>query len=277
MPEGPEVRTMVEDMHAALGERLLSVEWKDPGRYRGKEEKSGIPILQGLVGKVHLSQVDLHGKLMWLEFYDRQEGHRWLFTSTLGMTGNWSWRERSHCMFELHLSESSLFFNDTRHFGTFLHITPEGLKKKVAALGHDVLKDVVEDRDRREVWSSFFMRAKKKTVVEALMDQSICSGVGNYIKSESLYRAAISPHRVVESLSLDEMDLLYRSLWDIMAESYAMRGCSLRDYRDVANNEGFFQDHLKVYGKKKDPFGREVMKEKTADGRTTWYCREVQK
>jgi formamidopyrimidine-DNA glycosylase len=41
----------------------------------------------------------------------------------------------------------------------------------------------------------------KKTLPEILMDQKMFSGIGNYIKSECLYRAKLNPHRTVNSIS----------------------------------------------------------------------------
>ena len=49
-----------------------------------------------------------------------------------------------------------------------------------------------------------------KTIAEFLMDQSMCAGIGNYLKAEILYDAAISPHRIVKSLDSEEFNKLLK-------------------------------------------------------------------
>ena len=44
------------------------------------------------------------------------------------------------------------------------------------------------------------------------MDQKHVSGVGNYIKSESLYISKISPHRKLKDTNEDELKSLFNAI-----------------------------------------------------------------
>ena len=41
------------------------------------------------------------------------------------------------------------------------------------------------------------------------MNQQLISGVGNYIKCEALFLSKLSPHRILSSLNLNELKLLF--------------------------------------------------------------------
>ena len=94
--------------------------------------------------------------------------------------------------------------------------------------------------------------------------------------AEALYIAKISPHRFVHELNDEELKRLYdASLWVIKA-SYDARGATIRDYVMPDGTKGDFKFKFKVYSQRKDPLGHSVIKEATADGRTTHWVAEVQ-
>jgi formamidopyrimidine-DNA glycosylase len=194
---------------------------------------------------------------------------------TYGMTGQWSPKKSKHsagCL--TFVDGSSIFYNDTRRFGTIKFVfSEEEHQRKLASLGPDMLSENVNDE-------KFIERMRKrpnKTIVEVLLDQSIISGVGNYVKAEALYAARLSPHRVVAKITDDELKTLRYNIVDIMTNSYRSGGATIRDYADPEGNEGLYGSLLKVYGRSLDPHGNEVIKEETLDGRTTWWCPEEQK
>ena len=119
--------------------------------------------------------------------------------------------------------------------------------------------------------------AKDKTLAEALMNQSVVSGVGNYVKAEALYRARLSPHRLTGSLLKEEAEALRQAIVDVMTEAYRKKGASIRTYRTSQDEMGQAQFSFRVYGKKRDPEGNNVVKEETRDGRTTHWVPTLQK
>jgi formamidopyrimidine-DNA glycosylase len=116
-----------------------------------------------------------------------------------------------------------------------------------------------------------------KTIVEVLMNQKVCAGVGNYIKCEVLYRSGISPHRLVKDIDLIETDKLFNWIQKIMQTSYAQGGASIRNYQRVGGKKGEFVFEFEVYAQKQDPNGNTVVREETLDGRTTHWVPEVQR
>jgi formamidopyrimidine-DNA glycosylase len=63
----------------------------------------------------------------------------------------------------------------------------------------------------------------------------------------------------------------------VISESLAAKGTTIRDYRDALGESGSFQNFLRVYGRKKDPAGNNVIRETTPDKRTTHWVPEIQK
>jgi formamidopyrimidine-DNA glycosylase len=125
---------------------------------------------------------------------------------------------------------------------------------------------------------SFCLRSeRKKSVCEALMDQSVVCGVGNYVKAEALYRAGISPWRTVDTLSDQEISDLNAAAKQILRQAYADQGASIRDYRTPDGEQGSATLQFMAYGKQEDPSGKKIIREQTPDGRTTHWCPEVQK
>jgi formamidopyrimidine-DNA glycosylase len=115
-----------------------------------------------------------------------------------------------------------------------------------------------------------------KPICEALMNQGVFAGVGNYIKCEVLYRTRISPHRLVGDLKTFEFSMLHRTLHDIMKASYRQGGASIRNYQRVDGEKGEFVFEFEVYAQKTDPHGNEVTRELTTDGRTTHWVPSLQ-
>ena len=108
------------------------------------------------------------------------------------------------------------------------------------------------------------------------MDQRVISGVGNYIKSEALLRAKISPWRNVSDITEGEYTKLFQSVINVANESYASQGASIKTYRKPDGTKGAAQFSFRIYSKKACPVGHPVINETTPDGRTSWWCSTCQ-
>lgn len=109
------------------------------------------------------------------------------------------------------------------------------------------------------------------------MDQSVVSGVGNYVKAEALYEAELSPRREVRDLSTVEIERLRRAITNVMLVSYRSGGATIATYRQGNGEPGKTQERFACYGRKEDVYGRKIVKEQTRDQRTTWWCPDVQR
>jgi formamidopyrimidine-DNA glycosylase len=109
-----------------------------------------------------------------------------------------------------------------------------------------------------------------------MMDQSIFSGIGNYLKSEILYQARVGPDSIINNIPDDIMKDIFLITLDKIRKSYKAGGASIRHYSDIRGNEGEYSFDFAVYQKKKDPLGNKVVMEKTKDGRTSHWVPEIQ-
>ena len=265
MPEGPECRRVFEGLHTMCANKKLEEVQILGGRFI-KSPPVGLNLIKF---PSRVTGGGVKGKFIWLEL--ESEMSLWI---TLGMSGFWSIYQKPHSHIKLKFSDGlELFFVDQRRFGTLKFATKSDLEKKLKTLGVDALNDLTAS-----VYDTLraFERVPNKTVAEALMNQQLFAGVGNYIKCEMLYRTKISPNRLVKDLTDTEIQML----WDwnklISRASYRQGGASIRNYQQVTGETGSFTFDFEVYGKSLDPLGNKVVREKTRDGRTTHWVPSVQ-
>jgi formamidopyrimidine-DNA glycosylase len=115
-----------------------------------------------------------------------------------------------------------------------------------------------------------------KNITVLLMEQKVVSGVGNYLKSESLYSARINPWARINNLTDDNLLVLYGAIRDNIGKSYRAGGASIRHYSDINDVSGVFEYDMNVYNKKKCSDGTEIKHEETPDKRATYWCPSIQ-
>jgi formamidopyrimidine-DNA glycosylase len=208
-----------------------------------------------------VQKVDSVGKFIYWEFSNQT----YLF-STLGMTGGWELEASTNDRAIFTFGGLGLYYSDPRNFGTFKFGCSEAdFKKKLASLGPDLIT-----QDCVPQVLSLLHKSKDKTLPELLMDQSYFAGVGNYLKSEILYRSKLSPHRKLKSLSQEELNTLVNTALATIRAFWDTKGDSLSGV--------YGSDELKVvYKKSIDPLGNKVVSEETLDKRTTYWVPGVQK
>ncbi len=184
------------------------------------------------------------------------------------MTGRLCFKHRGKPLIILTLSsknndkfkkEKVLFYEDSRTLGFVKYaITDEQIEDIYKDIGPDFLNDEVSLEYFTEVIKN--KRIKNKEVGELLLEQHRFSGIGNYLRAEILYESKISPFRHLEDITDKEIKILYKNILKILKESLDKGGLSFEDYLDPNSEMGEFE--CQVYGKKTDPLGNEVVKEK---------------
>ena len=202
----------------------------------------------------------------------------WYLLNTLGLSGTWTFNKLKHSNVLFKIKDhKDLYFHDVRNFGTLQFINNmDLLDKKLEKIGFPMLDKKTTFNIFLKIFNKYKTKFSKKYIVEFLMNQEYISGVGNYIKSESLYKCKISPHRLVKDIKSNEIKKLYNSIKEIMNNSYESKGVSKKDFSDIDDNKGEYQDELEVYGKKFDKHGNKVIAEKTRDKRTTYWVKTIQ-
>jgi DNA-formamidopyrimidine glycosylase len=196
------------------------------------------------------------------------------------MSGQWSPGAGKHPSFGFYFSENppniegTMHFNDPRHFGTIKFTNSKReVEKKLQELGWDPLSMPL---DKNLKWITFQLSKSSKSIAEALMDQGLFSGVGNYIRAEALYACKLSPWRKANQLTSDEIKTLCQAIVDVMQESYQHQGATIHTYKTVYGEEGKYATLFKVYGQAKDPLGNKIIKQQTPDKRTIHWCPDIQ-
>jgi len=286
MPEGPEVTIIAEGLNKELKNKLVTnFEINDKSRYKNKVpigyNDFMLDVLSPYVN-VKIKSVNNKGKLIYWVFTNG-----WILLQTLGMSGGWFHHSKKHSgvilsfMTEIKSKiENKLYFDDQRHFATFKFLHPDSGEKelnlKLKTIGPDILND-----NSFKV-NDFILILKKKNnqkrlINKVLVDQKTISGIGNYLRSEILYHAKINPHRLVNTLTDNEMKQLFKSSKLKIIGSFNTGGASIRHYSDIDDKKGLFEFKMEVYGKKKDKLGNTVKSEKIQnDGQTTYWVPNVQ-
>lgn len=277
MPEGPEVKLSADLIRPlVVGKRVINVFPGKTSRYASSLPEGFSQFLETLSKEeVRVSDVSVRGKFMYWQF-----SNNWYLMNSFGMSGQWSPKEGKHPSFGFYFSESpptiesTIYFNDPRHFGT-IKFTDNArvLANKLEELGWDPLEMPL---DKNLKWITFQLAKSSKSIAEVLMDQSLFSGVGNYIRAEALYACKLSPWRKAKDLTHDEIKTLCQAIVDVMQESYQHQGATIHTYKTAYGEEGKYSTLFKVYGQKKDPLGHKVIKQQTPDKRTIHWCPDIQ-
>lgn len=264
MPEGPEVFRITERLHEQLTNRTLAKIEVISGRYqRVDPNAAGFEMVEGH----RVTRVTCKGKLLVIHFnglrgFDEVNN---AILSTMGMTGDWVTDEPGlkHARIRLHFDdgEPGVVFVDQRNFGTFKPVPYAEMKRKVLELGPDILMPIMlfEAIAHPEFIERMRRFGKKQTLAEALLDQRIAAGCGNYIRADAMYLARFWPHRPTSEMT--DTDL--RVLWACL---HTTASVSLRE------------PHLPhaIYGQETDVLGRPVEKYEDRHGRTVWWCPLIQ-
>jgi formamidopyrimidine-DNA glycosylase len=269
MPEGPEVKITTDFLNQFAGKSFHSFAVLS-GRYA---KKGGIDNDSFAKLPAVLKSADCKGKFIYLTLEHEKETY-YLF-STLGMTGMWSRNKTKHSRFCIFFDdEDVLYYNDIRNFGTLKFVSDKkDLDKKLKSLGPDILTAEIDCQGFR----NRFIKKQNKTIAECLMNQSVIAGVGNYLKAEILWNSKMSPNRLVKDITSDEWHDLYYNTLTQSQRSYKLGGATIESYRQPNGKEGLYSRRFAVYNQKTDPNGRAVIKETTADKRTTHWVPEIQK
>lgn len=264
MPELPECRIITDQLSAKLKEQSLNSISIVGGRFL----KEPIPNLDKLKFPIVNARFDAYGKFLYWSF-----DNEIFFFITLGMTGGFGSLSK-HSAIKFEFEKDVIYFNDIRRFGTFkVVLDKKELDKKLDSLGWEPF---INPNNIPEKFWSRLEKKKDKTIAEVLLDQTLFSGLGNYLKCDILYLAKIHPNRLLSSISQKEVHLLINLYKELALESYKYGGNTIATFRHIDGSKGAYVDHLKVYGKKYDHLGNKVSRIKTKDGRTTYFVEKIQ-
>jgi formamidopyrimidine-DNA glycosylase len=291
MPELPEVETIVRDLRPQLtGRRIESLRLTPDAAIRARLVRypSATTFVRRLRGRT-IKAVLRRGKYIVMPLEPAPTG---TFAANgalgdqvivhLGMTGHlrvWEPEEApvKHTHFRAVLDSGlELRYDDPRQFGRLVVGTMDELIAARAfprRLGPEPIHgDLTESEFERLV------KARRRPVKSALLDQSFLAGVGNIYADEACFRAGIRPSRWTHRLTVRERRALYEAIQYVLENSIAARGSSIINYVDGFGLRGSNQEKLLVYGRSGEPClrcGTPLLGTRLA-GRGTVYCRKCQ-
>ena len=170
-----------------------------------------------------------------------------------------------------------LIYNDPRRFG-FIE-TIEGDYADYKRFKFIGIEPLSKKFDGQHLWSK--IKNSSRSLKNILMDQKVVAGLGNIYVSEALWDCRIKPTRIGKKMSLIECERLVASIKKVLNKAIKFGGTTLKDFRQVGGEVGYFQNKLQVYGKEGQACFRGKCKGTVGkiiiSGRSTFYCATCQK
>lgn len=277
MPELPEVETMRRGILGAVGGVIDSATCCPSPRRPIRFEPPWPALGQRLQGRT-IRAIDRLGKRVVVRL-DSDEA----LVFEPRMTGLVLVDEppsREHLRFEMRLTGCSLTcvrYWDQRGLGSVSLLSNTQLAARLGPpkLGPDALAveaSVLRDR----------LRASRRAIKVALLDQRAVAGVGNLYASEILHVAAIHPRRSADRLTRQQWRSLHAALHAVLEEAIRFEGSTLSDgtYRNALNQSGGYQNHHRVYDREGETCprcGDATVKRIVQAQRSTFFCSRCQR
>lgn len=124
------------------------------------------------------------------------------------------------------------------------------------------------------------LRRRGTAVKQALLDQTLISGVGNIYADEALWRARIHPQTPASRIGPRQAARLLAALRAVFAQALAEGGTSFdAQYVNVNGQAGYFAHSLNAYGRGGEPCHRcaTLIKRIPFAGRSSHFCPQCQR
>ena len=270
MPELPEVETTVRGLARYLeGERIARVVLNRRDLRR--------PFPEGLAQSLTGATVTALGRRAKYGLVHTDRATTMVFH--LGMSGRWriepvNIEKHDHLVLETG-SGHVLALNDARRFGSVDLVDTDKLAAwgPLAALGPEPLSEDLTPAHLSRAFSGRIAPVK-----QLLLDQGIVAGLGNIYVCEALHRAHIRPDKEAGKVSAPALKRLVPAIRDVLEESIAAGGSTIRDYAQPSGELGYFASSWQAYGREGDACSCGGTVERFVQGgRSTFWCRKCQK
>lgn len=280
MPELPEVETIKLGLQKYLiGHKVESVDIKAPKIFQGDPKniigakvkeirRKGKGLIIDLDNDYSLA---IHIKLTGQFIYrDEKTKDVQVSKTKVGTVPN----KFTHVIFTLD-KKAVLYYNDQRRFGWIKVVKTKDVEELsfFKTLGPEPFKDLTLEKFEKAI-------VGKTTAIKPLiMDQTKIGGIGNIYANDALFLANVDPRRSSKTLSKYEIKTLYKAVLSVMEKSFKYGGASELNFVNVMGQEGEYQNHSLVYGKKGKPCSKDgtIIKKIFLGGRGTFYCEKHQK
>lgn len=289
MPEKPEIAIFTDFLRNSLmGKKLECILITQYSTYYNNDLYSSSPICKNdtFINNInyklinvsgYLNNVFSKGKKIVLS-YNVDINNEFRIVSSCGMTGRWCLIPSKYTSIILVCEGFFVYYEDIDKKGMFSICKYQS--NEYNYIFKDVGPDLMTDEVDINVYKNAItnQRIKTKKIMNFMMEQGRLSGLGNYLRSEILYRAGISPHRTLMSLNDNDIYKLFNWSKFVINESYSLGGFTIKDYYTPDGNLGKYKAYC--YGRNIDNNGFNIINEndyierKTA--RKIYWCPNVQ-
>jgi len=288
MPELPEVETLKLGLKKYLvGHKIEDVEIRVPKIFQGNAQNIVNAKVTGVkrIGKGLIIELDnnyvltIHLKMTGQLVFRDENTQNLSLSDKVG--GDTLPSKYSHVIFTLDQG-AKLYYNDLRRFGWIKVIRKDELVDVPFFKDMGPEPKVGEDLAGKELMLEYFKNTIQKgnlPVKLILMDQKRIGGIGNIYANDALFLARIDPRRKGKTVSDEEVQKLFKAIHEVVKKSLNLGGSSDENYVNVLGQEGNYQNHTLVYGKKGEKCsvcGATIEKIQLG-GRGTYFCPKHQK
>jgi len=289
MPELPEVEVVKRSLINKTQNLIVKAVKINDGRLRYKINRNKIKKIIGLKFK----KISRKSKYL-LFFFDKEI----VMLVHLGMTGKFFFvdhkrkkyktsfyynineeKDKKHDRIIFDLSKNrKLIYNDIRKFGFIKFIKRDNIDQNVHLkhLGPEPLSINFNIR-----YFKNYIKEKKRTIKDLLMDQKFISGLGNIYVNEILFFSGIRPAKKIKKLTNFEIQKIIKFSKKIISKAIALGGSSIKDFSSSSGKKGSFQQHFNVYGKKGENCSKVKcvgkIKKIVIANRASFFCSKCQK
>jgi formamidopyrimidine-DNA glycosylase len=230
-------------------------------------------FLAGLEG-VAIAQWHRRGKYLLAEL----SSGGWLGVH-LRMTGQLLWMSQAepvqkHCRVRLFFPhQQELRFVDQRTFGQMWWVPPpkrpEEVMTTLASLGPEPFSPEFSVQ-----YFADWLKKRKRSIKNALLDQTLVAGIGNIYADESLFLSRIHPQTFCEKLKRPQIERLHAAIVQVLQDSIGEGGTTFSDFRDIKGINGNYGNMAWVYDRDGQPCqtcGAVIERIKMA-GRSAHFC-----
>jgi formamidopyrimidine-DNA glycosylase len=280
MPELPEVETIARRLRSVVvGKKIQKISIYREKSFQGLPETLTGATIQNITRHSKILQfhfdtpekllvhLKMTGQLIYVDAHTRLGGGH--------PTQDWIQELPSkHTRIKIQLSDDAqLFFNDLRVFGWLKVMTEAAVAQELSTLGPDIIDTAVTP-----AYLSQQFKKRSVPIKQVIMDNAIAAGVGNIYANDALSMARISPFRSANSLSQEEVSVLYEALVSVISRGIELGGATIHSFRHVDGFAGDYQDEVRTYGREGEPCPNcsGIIIRKKQGGRSTFYCPNCQ-
>ncbi|PIR89226.1 MAG: formamidopyrimidine-DNA glycosylase [Candidatus Harrisonbacteria bacterium CG10_big_fil_rev_8_21_14_0_10_40_38] len=247
MPELPEVQTMVSDLNKKILNRKITGFWSDTPRIF---RYTTIEKISKEIPEFKITEITRRAKYILIHLKRKKENkllaiHPKLTGHLLIKNAKEKENPKSYIRAKFFLDKNLvLSFSDLRKFGKIMF----GNKEEIENLP-DLKNLGPEPIGLNPKIFTQIISKKKKAIKQVLLDPETISGIGNIYSDEALWMSKIHPFRAANTLTNTEFKKLHKSIKEVLIKSIALRGSSIRNYRDTEGKEGGYKAVRKVYSR----------------------------